>query len=140
MATKFSAWGAQLQIGDGAMVEVFTAIAQVRDIGGPSLSLDTLDVTTHDSTDAWRDFVGGLKDGGEVSLELVYNPDSLTQIALRTDLDGRTVRNFKLVFPDATSTTWAFAATVTGFEPSANVGDELSASCTLKVTGEPTLA
>lgn len=137
---KFSSWGAQLKIGDGGGVEVFTTIAQVRDIGGPSLSMDTLDVTTHDSADAWREFVGGLKDGGEVSMELVYDPDSVTQTALRVDLDSRVRRNFKLVFPDLTSTEWAFTATITQFEPSANVEDELSASVTLKVTGEPTLA
>lgn len=138
--TKFSAYGAQLQIGDGGGPEVFTTIAQVRDITGPGLSLDTLDVTTHDSADAWREFVGGLKDGGEVSMELVYDPDSVTQTALRVDLDARVVRNFKLIFPDATSTTWSFAATVTQLEPSAPVEDELTASVTLKVTGEPTLA
>jgi TP901-1 family phage major tail protein len=138
--SEFSAWGTQLQIGDGGGPEVFTTIAQVRDIGGPGLSLDALDVTTHDSPDAWREFIGGLKDGGEVSLELVWDPDSITQSAMRDDLDTRVVRNFKIIFPDLTSTTWSLAAMVTEFEPGANVEDELTASVTLKVSGEPTLA
>lgn len=139
MATKFSAWGTQLQIGDGGGPEVFTTVAQVRDVGGPSLSLDALDVTTHDSPEAWREFIGGLKDGGEVSLELVWDPDSVTQAAARADLESRTVRNFKMVFPDNTSTTWSFKALITDFEPGANVEDDLNASLTLKVTGKPTL-
>jgi len=56
------------------------------------------------------------------------------------DLKNRTKRNFQLVFPDVGATTWAFAAYVTGFEPSAPVDDLLGASVTLKITGQPTLA
>lgn len=133
MATKFSAYGALLKRVTGGP----TTIGQIRDIGGPGLSLDTLDVTTHDSGDAWRDFVGGLKDGGEVSLELVWDPDNSTQTLLRTDLDGRTVASWSITFVDPTPAVITFNALVTAFEPSANVGDELTVSATLKVTGEP---
>lgn len=128
--SKFSSWGCVLKRGA-------TTIAQVRDIGGPGLSMDTLDVTTHDSTDAWREFVGGLKDGGEVSLELVWDPDNASQTLLRTDLDGRTVSTWSITFVDPTPAVVTFSALVTQFEPSANVEDELTVSATLKVTGEP---
>lgn len=127
---KFSAYGCILKRGA-------TTIAQVRDITGPGLSLDTLDVTTHDSTDAWREFVGGLKDGGEVSLELVWDPDNASQTLLRTDLDGRTISSWSITFVDPTPAVVTFNALVTAFDPSAPVEDELTVSATLKVTGEP---
>ena len=56
------------------------------------------------------------------------------------DMVNRTRRNFQLIFSDTGATTWAFAALVTGFKPSAAVEDELLAEVTLQVTGQPTLA
>lgn len=136
---KLGAYGAILNIGDGGSPEVFTAIAQIADITGPGLSLDTIDVTTHDSPGAWREFIGGLKDGGEVSFDLVYDPDSATHDALKDDLDARVKRNFQVIFPDLTATQWDFTAVVTEFEPQMAVEDAMTASITLKLSGQPTL-
>ena len=138
-----SAFGTLLKIGDGGSPESFTTVAEVSSIGGPTLSLDPIDVTSHDSTGGWRQFVGGLLDGGEVSLEINYDPVGATHDAstgLIADMVARTLRNFQLVFPDTGNTTWTFAALITAFEPSEPIDDKLSASVTLKVSGQPTLA
>ena len=138
-----SAFGTLLKIGDGGSPESFTTVAEVSSIGGPTLSLDPIDVTSHDSTGGWRQFVGGLLDGGEVSLEINYDPVGATHDAstgLIADMVARTLRNFQLVFPDTGSTTWTFAALITAFEPSEPIDDKLAASVTLKVSGQPTLA
>lgn len=142
MAT-YSALGTLLKQGDGGSPETFTTIAQVRDISGPGLSQEAVEVTHHSSTDGWREYVGGLFDGGEISFEIVYDPAEGTHDAstgLLKDMTDRTVRNFELVFPDTGSTTWTFAALVTGFEPGAPVDGALTASVTLKLSGQPTLA
>lgn len=137
---KFEAYGAAFQIGDGGGPEAFTTVAQVRTISGPGLTLDTIDVSTHDGG-GWRDFIASLLDGGEVTLDLVWDPDAATHISLRQDLVNRTSpRNFKIVWPDATSTTWSIAGVVTRFEPNAPVDAELSAAVTIKLTQQPTLA
>jgi len=115
----------------------FVTVAQVSDISGPSLSMDTIDVTTHDSPGAWREFIAGLKDPGEVSLEIVYDPAGVTHIALKDDITNRTRRNFLIVFPDASATQWNFAAYVTDFEPAMGVEDAMMASVTLKLTSQP---
>ena len=138
-----SAFGTLLKIGDGAASESFTTIAEVSNIGGPGLGLDPIDITNHSSTGGWKEFVGGLLDGGEVSLDINYDPTHATHDAstgLIKDMTDRTVRNFQLVFPDTSSTTWTFAALVTAFETSEPVDDKLAASVTLKVSGQPTLA
>lgn len=127
---KYGAYGAILKRGA-------TTIAQVRDITGPGLSLDTIDVTTHDSTDAWREFIAGLKDGGEVSLDIVFDPDNASQTNFRTDLDARTINTWSITLTDSSPAIITFSALVTEFEPSMAVEDELSASVTLKITGEP---
>lgn len=141
--SNWAAKGSLLKIGDGAGSETFTTIAQVVNIGGPGLKMDTLDVTNHSSTDGWKEFVGGLLDGGEVSLEINFDPTAATHklsTGLLKDMSARTVRNFQLVFSDTGGTTWSFAALVSGFEPAAPVDGKLSATVTLKVSGKPTLA
>lgn len=132
-----NAFGTQLQRGDGAPTEVFTAIANVTSIKGPELKRETIDVTAHDSADAYMQFVGGLKDGGEVSLDLNYDPAE--HDALVSDLDDAAPRNYKLVFPVSPVATWAFAAIMTEFSSEAPYDDKLSASVTLKVSGKPTI-
>lgn len=143
MSNAIGAKGTLLKIGDGGVPENFSPIAEVVNIGGPSLSLDAIDVTNQSSTNGWKESIGGLLDGGEVTFDINYIPTDTTHDAtsgLLSAMQNRTVKNFQLVFPDSGNTTWSFAALVTGFEPSADVSDKLAASVTLKITGEPTLA
>ena len=143
MSNAISAFGTLLKMGDGADPEIFTAIAEVANISGPSLSMDTIDVTNHSSTDGWREFIGGLLDGGEISLDINYQPTEGTHdftTGLLKNMSNKTVRNFQLVFPDGSSTTWSFSALITAFEPSEPIDNKLSAAVTLKLAGKPTLA
>lgn len=130
---KYSAFGTSLK-------RIATVIGQVTNIGGPSESMDTLDVTSHDSAGAWREFVGGLLDAGEVSVDLVFDPDNAGQISVRNDLVGRVPVSYVITFPDVSPATVTFNALVTGFEPDAPVDGDLSASVTLKATGAPVWA
>jgi len=143
MSNAVSAFGTLLKIGDGGEPETFTTIAEVTDISGPSLSADTIDVTSHDSPGGYREFIQGLKDAGEVTFTINFIPTEATHDAstgLLKDYNDGTLRNFQLVFPDPGNTTWSFAAVVTGFEPSEPTDDKLSADVTLKISGQPTLA
>ncbi len=136
MATSaISSHGTLLKIGDGAGTEVFTTIAEVLDISGPGLSVSVEETTNHDSG-GWRERTPTLKDGGEVTFDINYY-SATTQDQIETDMLALTKRNWKLVFPlPASGTdTRAFAAYVTGFEPSAPVEGVLKASVTLSITG-----
>ena len=55
----------------------YTTVAQVRDVEGPGLKRDTVEVTTRD-TSKWRKRIAGLKDGGRVTLENFYDPGATT--------------------------------------------------------------
>lgn len=127
----------------GGLAESFTTIAQVRNISGPGMSLDVEDVTTHDSTGAWEEVVATVLRSGEVTLDLVWDPATPTHsngVGLLAVMPRRATRNFKVIFPDAASTEWSFAAEVVSFEPDAPHDGALTASVTLKLTGEVTLA
>ncbi|MFE9381776.1 phage tail tube protein [Streptomyces sp. NPDC007025] len=114
---------------------VFTAVANVTSVEGPEIERETYDVTAHDSVDGWREFIGGLKDGGEVSLEVNYDPRKHDE--LLADFEDTEPRDYKLVFPGALGT-WEFQAFIKGFSQEAPVDDKLSAELTFKVTGKPT--
>lgn len=146
MGDAYIGHGTLLQRGDGGGPEVFTTVAEVLNISGPSLSRDTVDVTTMDSPDQWREFIAGLKDGGELTFDVVYDPVDPTiepGSGLLSEFDkasGAAATNWQLVFSDPAGTTWAFAAILTGAEPQESIDDKVMLSCTLKVTGKPTLA
>ena len=135
--TKYSAFGTLFKRGA-------TTIAQVSNISGPGLSLDTEDVTTHDSASGWEEVVGTILRSGEVTLDLVYDPNEATHKhssgGLLYDLTSKMAQTFSIVFPSTAAVTWSFSALVTGFEPSAPADGALTATVTLKLTGAPTLA
>lgn len=129
-----SAQGSLLKIGDGGGTEVFTTIAEVRSISGPTASVNLEDVTSHDSS-AWMEKIPTLIDAGEISFEINYTSHT-TQDQLRTDMFARTKRNFQLVLvPLTPDETIAFAAYITGFEVDAPHDGVLRASVTLAITG-----
>lgn len=131
------AFGTKLKRGDGGSPEVFTALASVTDISGPGLSREILDMTAHDSPDGWREKKGGLRDGGEVSVDINYDPS--VHNSLVADLNDADPRNYQLEFPDSPPSTWTFKAILKGFEPGAPHDDKLTASVTFDVSGKPTI-
>ncbi len=122
--------------GDGASPEVFTNIGEITGVSGPGLSRDTIDVTDVDSTDRWREFIGGLKDAGEVSLEINWDPNASPDVSnFLTDINANAARNYKLTFPDTTA--WTFSALMTGLEVEDPHDDKMTASVTYKLVGKP---
>lgn len=117
-------------------------IAELTKIGPPKLKLDTAEVTNHQSSDSYREYIGTLLDGGDVAIEGNFIVgDTNGQIGLITDMEAKTVQSFVLTFPTAVTATWTFSALVTAFE----IGDmnhdgSVTFTATLKVTGKPTLA
>ena len=135
--------GAKLQISDMAEEATFTDVAEIESLSGPSLSADEIDVTTHDSTDGYREFVQGLKDAGELTIEGNFIPTEDTHKdsgdpSLLAAYDSGDLTDFKLVFPDADNSKWEFSAIVTGFEVDIPNEDKMTFSCTLKISGKPT--
>ena len=121
-----------------------TPIVQVTNISGPGLSLDVEDVTTHDSTGAWEEVVATILRSGEVSMDIVYDPAAATHKnaagGLLADLVSRTAQTYSLTFTDTAATVWSFSAFVVGFEPDMPADGALTASVTMKISGQPTLA
>lgn len=127
------AFGTQWKMHDGA--STYVTIEEVTNVGVLSIDVDTIDVSSHDSPSQWREFLGGMKDGGELSMEINYDPALHGSIMTAI---GAT-RNHKIILPDAGAAEVSFAAVVSGFSAGAPYDDKLSGTVTLKVSGAVTV-
>ena len=125
--------GSQFQRGNGATPESFSPLAQVTNIGPPTLSRDTQDATHMQSPQRWREFTSGLRDGGEASIELDYNRGQATDLALLADFNSDASRNYRIVFPDGSN--WTFNAFITSYDADVPLDGKMTASATFKVNG-----
>jgi len=115
-------------------------LAAVTNFDGPELSVDTEDVTTHDSTGAWEEVVATILRSGEMSIDIVYDPAGGTHDAtsgLVYRYENKIKSFFDFIFRGTNN--WTFAGYITGFSPTAPVGGALTASVTIKIDGVPTL-
>lgn len=114
------------------------AVADLTSIGGLELSADTKETTTLDSVDGYRTFMGGLKDGGDVSLSGYFNPgDTNGQVALYNAFGTGALMPFTILFPFGAS--WTFNGIVTNIKTGAELEDPAAFESTIKVSGKPTL-
>lgn len=130
-------YGAQFQY-DSDGLGTFVTVANVTTVNGMDLSRNTDDVTAHDSPDGWMEFIGTLKDGGEVSLDINYRPSD--HDTLSGQLDDEAARNYRVIVPSNPQVTWSFAAIMTGFSFSLPTDGRSEGTLTFKVTGKPTFA
>jgi hypothetical protein len=129
-----SSQGTKIYIGDFASPNQFTAIPGVTGISGPSAQANLIDVTDLDSTA--KEFLPGLKDEGEITLDLNWTPDNTVHQSLRSNFTNRTKKTFALDFSDtAPVTRWQFDGYITQCQISGAVDNALKAQVTIKITG-----
>lgn len=135
------AYGSELKLGDDGTTETFTKIAEIIDIDGPSMSRDVIEVTSQDSTDGWREFIPGMRDGGEISVTANWIPAGTTQdgsVGLLSKFTDDDIHNFQIITADDGSSGTMdidFAAIVTNFSPSLPLEDRATLNFSLKITG-----
>lgn len=128
-------------LGDGGGPEVFITVPEVAQVNTPDMRFDLLDISSHDNDTGFRTFLPGLKDGENVSAEVIaWKPWLFPHYQLRVDRNAGTRRNYKLRLPvpDAGGTVYntvTYQAYVTAIAMPLNVGEQVKASITTKVTG-----
>lgn len=118
------------------------AVAALSAINGIEITADTVEVTTLDSANGYKEYIAGMLDAGEVSLEGYFEPtDTTGQHTMMTDMNSRTLRECIITFPASTGTTWTFNGIITTLKiGDAPVDGAIPFAATIKVTGKPTFA
>lgn len=123
---------------ESATPGVFDTIAQVANITPPQSEIDDVEIEELDPVDAYKRFLPGLVDGGEVSLTLNFDGKNTGHQNLLNDHQTRATRNYRVVLPD--NTTWAFSGYVKSFSSSEiSAGEVIQVEVTIKISGKPTL-
>ena len=131
----------------GDAIGVFRDVAYIQSISGPSLSLDVVDLTAHDSAGAWEEAIPTILRSGELTLDLLYDPAEVTiegtTNGLIKKMKDKTLITFKIYFNNNTvegsRTIWTLPGYVTGFEPSMPHDGALTATLKFKPASAPTL-
>lgn len=113
------------------------AIAEVVSIGGPNKSRETIDVTSLDSEDGYKEFIGSLRDGGSINLTMNYRRD--TYEIMNNDYESDVRQNYKIVLPDTDETTLEFEGLVTEVPLNVSMDDKISVETVIKVSGKTSL-
>ncbi|MEU6952068.1 phage tail tube protein [Streptomyces sp. NPDC045714] len=134
------AFGTQL-LRDTNGAGTFAVVANVSDLSGPARAREAIEVTTHDSPDGYREFIKGLKDGGEVEATIYYDPGNTSHQALDADFEEKDLRDYQLVIlpGEADEHTWDFNALITAIGDAYPTDDKIERTVTFKISGKPTL-
>lgn len=118
-----------------------TAIANIKSIKGPGISVDMSDTTAHDSTAAWEEAVATILRTGEVTMEIEYDPAAATVAnagaGFLAILIARAAVTWDIIMPGPK--TISFSGFATGFDPSMPHDGSITATLKIKPTGAVTL-
>lgn len=113
-------------------------IAMIRNIGGPTSSRETIDVTTLASTDGYREFIGGFRDGGDVSMSMIF--DATSYALMKTDFEDDDLQQYRIILSDTANTTLDFSGFVTELPLDIPPDDVISCDVTIKISGPTELS
>lgn len=141
------------QTGAGVLFQVdlvaspvsWVTIANVTSINPTGIAVDEIDFTHLQSSNEYREFRPGFKDGGTINIDFHFNITEVTHygtVGLIGLFNNRTVFNWRVNFA---AVGWAFALIGTGFvsnpgDLTVDVDNPIQGSATVRVTGPVTRA
>ena len=138
MSSAVLGYGTLLKRGDGGGPEVFTAIAEVKDISEFGAERELVEVTHYTSPSGYREFILGLKDGSQFTARMNWIPSHATQSSTAGvvyDFNNDTVHNYQLVFPTSPAVTAAVALRAMSFRVLPPNDGALELEVNFKVSG-----
>ena len=117
----------------------YDAMPEVISISGLGAQNDLVDATHFDSTA--REYIAGLADGVEVTVECNYVQNNSVQERVIADVAARNTVNCQVTFDFGSPvTTFSFAGVALGWQISPSVDDRQTISFTFKISGSITVA
>src|SRR3990167_10814210 len=128
----------QAFVGVGTVFKrVGVAVAEVNSITGPNATRSQIDVTSLDSVGGYKEYIGGFRDGGEVTLNMNFT--KTTYWLMQNDFEADGLVAYSVTLPDASATAIDFNAFVQNLGFAIPTDDKVTADVTLKVSGPVTI-
>lgn len=137
MPTVQPSFGTQFWLEDPDAATQLVFVADIMDVSGPGKTRETTDVTTHQSPGGYREHVGTLKDGGEVSFQLRFDPSDTGHQLVQQAIDMARILPLgaRVYWPTDDGDYAEFNVIPTGLSFNAPVSGVLTADFTGKVSG-----
>lgn len=138
MSLAVSGVGTSFKRSDMASTPAFTAISEINNITGPSMSRETIDVTSLDSTGGYREFIAGFRDAGEIQFSMNFSQAGY--LLMKDDFESDALRDYQIVLPDAGATTFDFSGLVVELPLDIPMDDKITCNISIKISGQVTVS
>ena len=136
--------GAKLLYGTVTNPTSWTAIGNIMSITGPSQTRDPIDISTMESTSKFREFLPGMLDAGEVTMDINYDGSASGEANALNGTAGiftASAYTFGVSFGDGTNTVvtnnsyWYSGGFMTALGHAIPFDDKITQPITIKFTG-----
>ncbi len=117
-----------------------TPIAQITEMGDFGESSTDVDVTSHDTSGNYKEYIAGLKEGGELPVTCVFSKaDTSGQIQAITDCQNGTRSTYTISFAagDGTAATWSALMHPKSYKIRSPITDVVKIAFVFKIDGQP---
>lgn len=112
----------------------WVAIAEVKDIKGPGIKRETIEVTNLDSIGGWKEFIPGFREGGTVSLTMNFVRAGFD--LMMTDFNSEAAGNYLITVNDAVKTYIEFIGYVVELPLSISPKDVVTVDVSIHVSSK----
>lgn len=128
MAASTASKGFGSQLGYGATP---TKVGQVRDVSLGGIEWDSIDITSLDSDDGFREFIAGLADAGDIEFDLIFKKTVFTTLYTK----GGVSDSWTWTFSDGSKL--VFNGFISSFGIEVPFEEEISQKIKIKISGKP---
>jgi hypothetical protein len=129
--------------GTAINIALMIPVLEIVKLGGPGMKADMKEVTNMLSPNTYKEFIAGLREGGDITFEANYIPKDATQLNTQADLHAGTLSSWSLDMPGVPGSTnngiWMFNGYVASIAPTIPLDDRITVTGTIKITGKPVL-
>lgn len=135
--TQATISGWQFKLGSTASPPVYTAVEEVFNISGLGKTNQQIDVTNFDSPAGTKEFIAGLAEGEEITVECNYVNGATQQDAMVTAVNTAANRSFQVAFTKVSpEETFTFTGTPLSWKIGPSPTDKNTITFTVKISGD----
>jgi hypothetical protein len=127
--------------GTAISIALMVPVLEIVKLGGPVMKMDMKEATNMGSPNTFKEFIAGLRDGGQVTFEANYIPKDATQLNSQSDFNSGTLSTWCINLPgtpgNANTCIWMFNGYVDSISPAIPLDDRITVTGSIKITGKP---
>ena len=129
-------WKLEVDPADTPVTPSYAEVEEVTEVSRVGSTASTLEVTNFDSVYPYKEFISGLQEGDEVTVDANYVPSATVQDAL-FGVVGQTLP-WRLSY-DGTTRQYEFRGALTGYGVSPSVSEANKMGFSIKISGDITV-